>query len=93
MSFACKCMAPNDFDSIFTGIVTDIKSNSDDNFSQIVSFSSIKLIQGGPLKSNKIYNSNVLLCGYNFKTGSTYKVFVINNPIPHTKYCYGTKSQ
>jgi len=91
MSFACKCMAPIEFDSIFEGMVTNIKINSDDEFSQIVSFDSIKLIQGKPLISNKIYNSNVLLCGYNFKIGSIYKVFVINKPRPHTKYCYGTK--
>jgi len=93
MSLACKCIGPDKYDSIFTGMVTDIKINSDDEFSQTVSFSSIKLIQGIPLKYNEIHNPNVALCGYNFKIGFTYKVFVVNEPRPHTKYCYGTKSQ
>jgi len=93
ISVACKCAAPSEFDAVFTGIVTGIKSNADDGFSQMVSFSSIQLIRGSPLTSNKIYNPNVLLCGYTFKIDSTYKVFIMNTPKPHTKYCYGNKLQ
>lgn len=53
MSITCKCIGLDKFDSIFTGMVTDIKIHSGDNFSQIASHSSIKLVQGIPLNDNK----------------------------------------
>lgn len=85
---ACKCASPESFDIVFTAKVQGIETNKNDNFSQKITFKEISYIKGNKLPDNTIYTPNTLMCGQLFKIGHSYKVYVINDPIPHTKYCY-----
>lgn len=91
-AMACKCSGPGEYDVVFEGRVVsiskDIEQASNYGYAKVV-FEVLTAIKGVATDKISIQTASSLLCGRMFALNKTYTIYALNEPVLHTRYCYG----